>query len=102
MIDTSIDVIAKGAVEHAKDVAQDTVEQLTAKAQRRRRRRRSGRRPNVWVLLGVLGIVGLAAFVWRRRASSRTAEPAPDAFGAAVRQERAAQAGMREVATPGA
>jgi hypothetical protein len=102
MIDTAIDVIAKGAVEHAKDVAQDAmqqVQQLTGKQPKKRRMRAS----RIGLLLGLTGVVAIVVVMMRRRAVQPAAEPAPDLFGTAVEQERAAEAfGQPNVATPGA
>jgi hypothetical protein len=86
------------------------VQQLAAKApakqkgrkQRKQQQRRMGG-SRMWVLLGLGGVIAVAVLVWRRRAADRLTEPAPDAFGAAVEQERSLQgAGFKNYATPGA
>ncbi len=106
-----VDVISKGAIEHAKDVAQEAVQQARDAAQEAVQtvQEKAGKQPKkrrmsrAWLLLGIVGAVVIVAMVVRRRAAGRSVQPAPDAFGAAVEQERAAQSyGRPNVATPGA
>ena len=104
MIDTAMNVIGKGAVEHAKDVAQDALEELKQRSERLQKPDITRKRRLPWLLL-LLGVIGIAAIamVMARRRMQQTAEPAPDPFGAAVEEERAAgMLGQRPVATPGA
>ncbi len=112
MIDTALQIASKGAVEHAKDVAQGTLGELSdrlkdvdlpklpqlGKAQKKKSHR--GR----WfvLLLGALGLAVVVAVV-RRRMTQPSEDIAPDAFGTAVEEERASGAfGQRPIATPGA
>ena len=110
MIETALQIVPKGAVEHAKDVAQETLDELserlkdvelpklmTSTSTRERRRV-----PWMLLLLAALGI-GAAVAIARRRRSSANDDFAPDPFGNAVEQERASGAlGQRPIATPGA
>ncbi len=131
MIDTAKNVIAKGTVEHARDAAEnaleelsvrlkdaEVVQQLRKKAKKelkhaakqvkktqksRKASKRSRRGPRPLVLLAAVGFVALAAYLVQRRRTSALPEVAPDPFGEAVEEERRAHAfGQRPMATPGA
>jgi hypothetical protein len=115
MIDTAMQVASKGAVEHAKDVAQERLgevserlmdvdippipqlAQLTTPNKKARHRTR-------WLLLLLTALgIGAAVVVMRRRMSQGFDDVAPDAFSEALEQERAAGTfGQRPIATPGA
>lgn len=104
MIDTAMNVIGKGAVEHAKDVAQDALDELKQRSERLQKPDIAPKRRVPWMLLlfGAIGIAAIVVVMVRRRAQ-QSAEPAPDPFGTAVEEERAAgMLGQRPVATPGA
>ncbi len=103
MIDNTVKTIAKGAVEQAKDIVKDTLSEST---QRSPEPKQSGGMRRWFVLVGLAAAVGLGIWFLRRRAQGGggyEGETAPDAFGAAVDEERRMQAfGDRPVATPGA
>jgi hypothetical protein len=103
MIETAKNVLPMDAVEHAKDVAQDTFEEIVERfdlpitTRRRKRRRRSSK---LFIFLTLIGFAALAIYFARRRSSAvDNGETAPDAFGRAVEES---QAFGRPVATPGA
>src|SRR5690242_3524005 len=104
MIEAALQIVPKGAVEHAKDVAQGTLDELSdrlkdvdfpklsAPAKQKRRRM-----PLMLLLLGVVG-VAIAVVIMRRRQSSASGNVAPDPFGEAVERERAGGAlGQRPI-----
>lgn len=113
MIDTALQIASKGAVEHAKDVAQETLGELSERLKdvelprlplAKPEQRQSHRGRWILLLLGALG-VGVVVVMARRRMSQRMEidDVAPDAFGAAVEEERASGGfGQRPIATPGA
>ena len=108
MIDTALQIVPKGAVEHAKDVAQERFDELSGRlkevelpklATSKRSRRRL---PWLLLLFGALGIAAIVVIARRRQSWSDDAV-VPDPFGEAVEQERASGAlGQRPIATPGA
>jgi hypothetical protein len=108
MIETALQIVPKAAVEHAKDVAQGTIDDLSERLKDvdfpKLSTPKGPRRRFPWMLL-LLGLVGVAAavVVMRRRQSASVDNVAPDAFGEAVERERAEGAlGQRPIATPGA
>jgi hypothetical protein len=105
MIDTAKSVLPLDAVEHAKDVAQDTFEEIVERfdlpivTRRKKRRARSSR---LLIVLTLVGFAALAVYLSRRRNTIDERDIAPDAFGRAVEEEREANAFGRPLATPGA
>jgi ferric-dicitrate binding protein FerR (iron transport regulator) len=116
MIDTAIEIVSKGAVEHAKDVAQERLEDLSERlaeidipplpqlAQLTKPKKKKARHRTRWTLLLLTALgIGAVVVIARRRMSQGFDDVAPDAFGSAVNEERAAGTlGQRPIATPGA
>ena len=111
MIETALQIASKGAVEHAKDVAQETFGELSDRLkdvelpklpQLSKPHKPSHRGRWLVLLFGALGVAVVVVMV-RRRTMQRSQDIAPDPFGAAVEEERAAGGfGQRPIATPGA
>lgn len=106
MIDTAMTVLAKGAVEHAKDTVESVAERVKEAElpplTRRARKRNANRARWLLFALGAFGLVTVAMVMMRRRRPAFD-EVAPDPFGKALAEERAAgKHGRKPIATPGA
>jgi hypothetical protein len=111
MMDTAANVIGKENVEHAKELVQDVLSDITDKVKdtelvqhlrpAKKAKRKTGR-----LLLIVLVLVGAGALVaYAMRRQGRMPDErdvAPDPFGQALEEERAAMRLGSDVATPGA
>ena len=101
-MDSAKNVLPLDAVEHAKDVAQGTFEDIVERfdlpitTKRKARRKRSSK---LFIVLTLIGFAALAVYLAKRRNSYEERDVAPDAFGRAV--EESTSFG-RPIATPGA
>ncbi len=100
--------IAFDAARQAGGLAGSVSERVHESRRLRRQARRQARKghvvPRMAVLVGLVGLAALAYYLRRRAQRDEMFEPgmAPDAFGAAVIEERASSNGGQPVATPGA